>query len=99
MTGATHGECDPDPKWTVVDGGYAPMNLDPGDTITFKYHAFAHDVVSLPTKADLDGCEFTNKVELCNLDGSSAVDGTVTTEGGKLSYVWTPTANGVYYIS
>merc|ERR1719160_835192 len=66
MTGANHGDCDSDPKWSVVDGGYAPMNLDPGDTITFIFYQHAHDVVSVPTAAELASCDFSAKTVLCD---------------------------------
>ena len=79
---------------------YAPMNLDPGDTITFHLYEYAHDVVSVPTAAALRACDFEEKKQLCSSDGANIVDGTVSKgDGGKLAYVWAPTENGVYYIS
>ena len=72
------------------------MNLDSGDTITFNFYKGAHDVVSLKDKAALDSCDFTDKKELSDVVGETVQDGTITTEGMKLSYTWAPTVDGTY---
>jgi plastocyanin len=82
-----------------VDGGYAPMNLDSGDTITFNFYKGAHDVVLMKDEAALESCDFTDKTEICDVTGENVQDGTIAIDGAKLSYTWTPTADGTYYIS
>jgi len=49
-------------------------------------------------QAALDSCDFTDKTDLCDETGENVQDGTITTEGGMLSYTWAP-ADGTYYIS
>jgi hypothetical protein len=98
MTGVKHGCCDSEPSWEVVDGGYAPMNLDPGDTITFNFYQFAHDVVALD-EYGYENCVFADKKVLVDAKGEDVADGTVAIDGNKISYVWAPTEDGTYYLS
>jgi hypothetical protein len=99
MTGLKHGCCDAEPSWDVVDGGYAPMKIDLGDTITFKYMKHTHDVVIMSDEDAYNTCDFTDKKVLLDSTGEGVQDGIVTNGGNALSYVWAPTENGIYYIS